>query len=537
LRKPNRAYPFLLIALLVFLIVFFGNRIATFYTDWLWFGSIGQRVVFTRIYGTRLFLFAVFGAASFLLAYLNLMLADRFSPPASVSVPGHLQLYASGNGRPVGKAMRVLSSLRRVLDLLLVLGALIFAILAGSSAQAEWDSFLRFAHPTSFGRTDPQFGHDLSYYVFTLPFVRYVQGWLLTVLLLVGTGVALLYLYQQGINKAAGQTVVLPHVRGHLSAIAALALLAKAWGYYLDRYDLMYGSGQFPGAGYTDLNVRLPMLHLSVTVAIIAALAVAVNIWKRTIALPIIAIGLFLTFSVAGVLIPGSVQRFHVMPNEATLEAPFITRAISATRAAYDLDRTRIVDFPASETLTAEQIGRNQATLSNIRLWDAGSLLETYPQEQGLRQYYVFPDVDVDRYRLQGAYRQILLAVREMSTDQLDMRAHTWPNIHLRYTHGVGAVASPAGTADPEGLPEFLLKDVPPITTVPELALTQPRIYYGIGPNPEHYVVIGTKQREFDYPAEDAAGDHENRYDGGGVFGSRHSSSSRSPRGSATAAC
>ena len=519
MRHFSRAIPVLAPLILVAFLLFFGHRIATFYTDWLWFDSVGQPSVFRRIYGARLSLFGAFGAASFFLAYLNLVLADRISPPTPVRAGGELTLYPTRTDRPLGKLVRFLLSFRRTLDLLFLMGALVFAALAGVSAQTQWEAFLRFTYPVAFGQVDPIFGKDLGYYIFTLPFLRYVQGWLLTVLIIVGLGVALIYLYQEGINSASGQTVVLPHVRGHLSALLALILLVKAWGYWFYRYDLMSKNGAFPGAGYTDIHIRLPMLYMILPLTILAALAVGINIWRRSLTLPAVAIGLWLTFSLAGAVIPAITQRLQALPNEAVLEAPYIAHAIAATRAAYDLNAVRIEDFPETEA-RQERLSRNIPMLSHTRIWGAEPLLEALPQQQGIRQYYVFPHVDVDRYHLSGAYRQVSLAVREIAPESLEGQAQTWPNLFLRFTHGFGAVVSSAEGVRPDGTPEYLLRDVPPVAAAPELALTQPRIYYGVGPGMFQYAVVRTKQPEFDYPTDNGAGGgyKENVYDGrGGV--------------------
>jgi uncharacterized protein len=519
LRRRNRTYLLAGLILLA-LLVFFGNRIATLYTEWLWFGEMNQRVVFTKVYGTRLMLFLVFGASSFLLAYINVKLADRFSPPAAIRTPDKDNLFlARSDHEPVGRVLQAISSFRPILDFLLLFGALIFGIVAGISAQTEWDSFLRFTSPVVFGRPDPVFSHDIGYYIFTLPFIRYVQGWMLTVFMLLGAGITVVYVYQQFVNSPSERTVVLPHVRAHLSALAALALLIKAWGYYLDRFDLMYGmrSG-FPGAGYTDLNVRLPLLGIIFWATILAALLVAANIRKRTFVLPILGIGSWLLLSGLGVLIPGVVQRVRVIPNEAEREGPYIARAIAATRGAYDLESVRVEPFPADGSLTADKLARNQNTLTNIRLWDTDPMLETLSQQQAGPRYYGFPRVAMDRYRIGDAYRAMYVAVREIATEGLDARAQTWSNLHLRYTHGFGAVMSSVSGVTPEGLPDFVVHDIPPESDLPGISLDQPRVYFGMGPSPSDYIVVGGGQTEFDYPDADAAGstDHVNRYDGSG---------------------
>ena len=499
------------------LLLFFGHRIATFYTDWLWFNSVGQPSVFRRMYGARLSLFWAFGGASFLLAYVNLVLADRISPPTPVRAAGQLTLYPTRTNKPLGKFFQFLLSFRRTLDLLFLVGALIFAAVAGVSAQTQWENFLRFTYPVAFGQVDPIFGKDLGYYIFTLPFFNYIQGWLMTVLIIVGIGVAVIYLYQEGINSASGQTVVLPHVRGHLSALLALILLVKAWGYWFDRYALMYSVNGFPGAGYTDIHVRLPMLYWLFPLTILAALAVGVNIWRRSLTLPLFALGLWLTFSLAGVIIPALVQRMQVLPNEGSRESPYIARAIAATRAAYDLNTVRVENFPPPQP-ALDAFQRNLSTLSRARLWDAEPLLEALPQQQGLRQYYIFPHVDIDRYSLGGTYRQVDIAAREIAPERLEGQAQTWPNHHLRFTHGFGAVVSAAEKVRSSGTPEYLLRDVPPMTEYPELTLTQPRIYYGGAVRTTQYAVVQARQPEFDFPSDNGTGAayRENVYRGAG---------------------
>jgi uncharacterized membrane protein (UPF0182 family) len=504
---------------ILLLIVFFGTNAATLYTDYLWFCEVGHRQVFLHVYGTRILLFSLFGFASFVIAGINLRLASHFSPAGGVGFGAKQVVFPRGGERPIGRGLQLLFGLRTVLNLLYLLGSVIFANIAGLTAQTQWDSFLRFMNPVPFGIRDPQFGRDMSFYIFTLPFIRYMQGWLMVILLLVGAGVMLVYLYQEGINAAAGRAHIAPHVRAHLSVIAACVFFVKAWSYYLDRFDLMYGDGLVPGAGFSDVHARLPMLNLLVGITVLVGIAIMVNAWRRTFALPLAAFAAYLAFSAAGVVIPGTVQRLQVRPNEGRQEAPYIARAIAATRHAYDVADVQVSNFPAETSLTAADLARNRATVDNIRLWDYEPLLETYPQQQGLRQYYQFPDIDVDRYRLQdGSYLQVLLSGREIAPDKLDSRAQTWPNLHLRYTHGFGAVLSPAGRTTSEGLPTYLVRDIPPVSSDPVLAIKQPRIYFGTDDEQGSYVVVNSRQAEFDYPEDTPAGpaDRENRYDGGG---------------------
>jgi len=529
------------LVVLAFVLFVGGINLATIYTDWLWFGEVGQQAVLAKMLVTRLGLFVVFGGVAFALALVNLRLAERFAPSAPAGAPrggrpnggaGDAFLFdrdgkpqrvsvAGGGGAPGERMVNLLSGARRLVQALLGLGAAVFAVLAGLSAQGRWDAFLRFRNATPFGAKDALFGRDVGFYVFQLPFLQFAQNWLLFVLLIVGAAVAGLYVFQKGIDTATGRTFVAPHVRAHLSLLAALALLVQAWGYWLDRFELTTAGGKlFTGAGYTDVHVRLPFLNLLLGVTIVAALAVLVNLWRREIRLPLIAVGAWGAASLLGAFIPGTVQATKVRPNEANLEAPYIERALTATRTAYGLDTIRVEDFPADPGLSAADLRQNEATLRNVRLWDYEPLLETYPQQQGQRQYYAFPDVDVDRYRFPGAtgYRQVWLAAREFDPDGLDARATTWPNLHLRYTHGYGVVMNPVNAVSAEGQPEFFLKDIPVASSVPGLELRQPRIYFGQAAPRGSYVVVKTRQPEFDYPNTGSAGasggERSNVYDG-----------------------
>ena len=516
MRAFARTLPIVMPLMAIALLAFFGHRIATFYTDWLWYNAVGYSGVFKRLYGARIFLFWVFGGASFFLAYINLVLADRISPPTPVAAGPALVLYPTHSNKPLGRFWRFLLSFRRALDLLFVLGALIFAALAGYTAQNQWDSFLRFTNPVSFGKIDPVFGTDIGWYVFTLPFLRYVQGWLLTILIIITIGIALLYLYQEGLNSASGLPVVLPHIRGHISALLALILLVKAWGYWFDRYDLMYRNIGFPGAGYTDIHVRLPMLYILLPLAILAAVVTSLNIWRRALTPAVLALGLWLVVSALGVLIPATVQRLGAQPNEATRESPYISRALAATRSAYELDTIEVKNFPDSGKNPLAELRRDAGLLLRTRVWDDAPLAAAFTQEQGLRQYYVFPRLEFDRYALNGSLRQVYLATREIDIEHLEGRAQTWPNRYLRFTHGYGMAISAAESVRTGGTPQFLLYDAPPVTSFPELKLKQPRIYFGMGPAMMQYTVVRTRQREFDLPQESASGFQENNYDGKG---------------------
>lgn len=519
------------------LILLFGNRTAALYTDYLWARSLGYGDLWHRLYGTRLVLLTGFGATSFLLAYLNVRLADYLSPSALVNVPPVPAVAAVqtprkpvlfgitggfGDGPPLSRTLQWLASLRPVLDRLLLGGALLFAVGAGLSAQAEWNSFLRFTHPVRWGQTDPLWNRDVGFYVFTLPWLRYVQGWLLTVFLLIGAGVTVVYVYQQGINwigehharvdaETRGKVLpgerilqpIPPPVRAHLSGLLCAVLLAKGWGYYLDRFDLMYDtSGSYlTGAGYTDVHVRLPLLAAALWIIGFAGLAALLNVWRRGFRLPLLALVVWLGFSGVGVVSPGAVQRLLVQPNEAVLEGPYLARAIAATRAGYGLDaiesrplRPAPPDLPPAPALWA-----------NVPLWESSRLLSRWERDAPMPAHERIVAVHKDRYALPGdgagrlRTRIVAIGAHEITRQDLQGTAQTWLNRHLYYTHGRGVTASLAGegtdTSDPmqAGVPPLLTAQTAPGLVAPPDAA--PPVYFGLADPDDDYALLPWSER------------------------------------------
>ena len=518
LKRSWRNYP-LILCLVLGILAFSSHRLAVVYTDWLWHVSLGTQIVFLNIYGARVFLFLSFGTASFFFAYFNVWLADRISPPASVPASGEIQLYPARGGRPAGRTLQFLFQFRRILDVLLLVGASLFAVGAGLSAQAQWDNFLRFTHPETFNILDPQFHRNIGFYVFRLPFLQYVQGWLLTITVLVGAGTAVVYTYQQGINRASGNMVMLPQVRGHLSVLVGIALLICATGHTLEQYALLTNEGRLPGADYTEVHLRLPYLQWLTGVACLAAIVSFANIWRRTIALPIVATLVWLGFVGIGLIWSPLHYHLQVVPSESLLEAPYLTRALDATHAAYNLSALTTKQWDTSKTAVGkqkpvvEQAARE--ILEQNALWDTGLLQESFVAQQGYRRFYTFPTVATDRAIIAGKQQTIQIAAREFTSLGIDPRAYTWPNLHLHYTHGYGAVVASGSNAD--GSPHLLLSGQPPVSIVPELNLTEPRLYFGSSFDLNDYAIVNSRLPEWDFGGMD--GDHETKYtEKGGTF-------------------
>ncbi|MEW6522119.1 MAG: UPF0182 family protein [Bacillota bacterium] len=459
-------------------------RGVTFYTDYLWFVDLGYRQVFVTLVLSRLRVGLMGGALFWLAVMANLWIVR-------------------GRNRQLHVVGGVLEPLRpgRVLGLA-ALGTLVVAVLLGLALAAQWPVVERFRHATPFGLNDPFFGLDIGFYVFTLPFLRLVyQFGFLTLLAALAASAAGHYLV--GSFYLYGDRITLqPRARLHLSILLASALVLKAYGYRLAMWQLLFSPrGVAFGASYTDIHAQLPALRILVVVALLAAALVMVAAFRRSIRMTLAALGLVLVSSLAvGSAYPSLVQQFQVSPNELSLEIPYMEHNIAFTRAAFGLDRITESDFPATLTLTREDIERNRETIDNIRLWDWRPLRQTYSQLQEMRLYYHFNDVDLVRYHLDGQLRSVMISARELNQAQLPAAARTWVNLHLKFTHGYGAVLSPGNEVTPEGLPAFYIRDIPPRGRA-ELSIQRPEIYFG--ELTHDYIVVKTAEKEFDYPIGD----------------------------------
>lgn len=478
-----------LIVVVVILFIIFGSSIARFYTDWLWFGEVGYTSVFLTRLLTQLVLGIIVGAFSFFFVYFNLWLARRLAPP----IP---ERYVTSQFR------RQFGRIAKIGFTVLLLGlTLAVSLIIGGTASRSWLSYQMFTHPISFGTLDPIFNRDIGFYVFKLGFLEQIYGWLLAVFILAFIGTTLVSYADKAIEFLAGTPRFMPHVKAHLSFLFSLILFAKAWGYRLDAYNLLYSPyGVVFGAGFTDVHARLLAYNVLSVVAVIAGLIALVNIYRRGIVLPLAALGVLVAASfLLGVLYPAFVQQVYVKPNEIKNESRYIRYNIGSTRKAFNLDKIIVRDFPASEILTPQDIEQNRATINSIRLWDYRPLRQTYSQLQELGPYYKIENVDVDRYVIDGYLRQVMLAARELVPPPPTTAAGSWVNQHFQYTHGYGAVMSPVNTITEEGQPEFFIEGIPPTSKV-GIEITRPQIYFG--ELTIDYVIGNSATKEFDHPAE-----------------------------------
>ena len=477
----------LLLFALLFIILSLGQAISL-YTDWLWFQEVGFTQIFTTTLTAKLLLALLSGGFFFLLVYFNIRVASR-------SLRG-MRFLDQENAIELPSPELFDPLLQR----LLLPSSLLLGLLAAPQGAGHWESLLLFFNSVPFGIKDPLFSLDIGFYVFRLPALKSLYNWLTVSLTLTLLATAFTYLLYRGVQYTRRGLSFSQRAKVHLLSLVAIFLMIKAAGYYLDGFELLYASsGAAFGAGYTDVHASFPALRLLALLALVGAALSLLQIARPGLKYLYVGLGILVLVHVVGLgLYPSFLQRFRVVPNEVAAERPFIERTIEFTRRAYGLDKVEAKEFPAEEQLSAADLKRNDLTIKNIRLWEHRPLLATYAQLQEIRTYYKFVDVDNDRYLIDGTYRQVMLSAREISHQHLPSRI--WINEHLTYTHGYGVVFGPVNQVTPEGLPEFFIKDIPPVSKA-ALKVNRPEIYYGELAN--DYVFVKTKARELDYPAGD----------------------------------
>ncbi len=486
---------------LIILSIISVSVLVSFYTDLLWFSSLGLEKILIIEIEARLLVFFVSATIFGLFAYLNLLIAKKLRHDKKAIVPGSVKLGMIA----------------------------LFSALIGSGVQSQWFTIMQFFKQVPFGITEPIFMKDISFYVFTLPFFQLLWEFAMTVAVLSLIFTALDY-FQSLISKfltqgfgqqmQGGMSVTTPvnwkkeisaiqkKAVMHLAALSSLIFALLSVQHYLNRYSIMYSEEGFVvGAGYTDVVVLLPAMKLLMVLAL--GIAVSLYFWmamnKKKMKKRFIITYLILAYVIISVLgqsvIPSVFQSLRVAPNELNLETPYIKNNIRFTRIAYGLSDVDTKKFQLSTPLTYEDVKKDSATINNIRILDYKPVTKTYQQTQEIRLYYDLDDIDIDRYNIDGRYTQVLLAPRELNTAKISPAAQTWVNMHMVYTHGYGVVMSPVNNVTEQGLPDYLIKDVPPVYTVdePSLKISRPEIYYGA--KTDDYVLVNTKEQEFDYPA------------------------------------
>jgi uncharacterized membrane protein (UPF0182 family) len=511
-RQPSGLRRIVIVALaIVFFFLLAARWIATLWTDYLWYSELEASGVWSTLTFTKLWLVIGATIVAFVVFWISLWVVDRISPRHPIPVGGPDEELLARYQEWVGpRAFTIRTAF-----------AAVFGLLIGLGAAAWWQDWLFWRNGVTWGVADPIFGSDLSRYIFALPLYRDVFGWLFQLLIVVTLVVIAAHYLNGGIKIGSPGEVTSGGVKAHISIMLALIALLKAIGYVFDKWELLYsGRGQVFGASYTDVNAQIPALNLLIFISIVSAIILLVNVWFRGWSLPAVAFGIWLVTSIGvGGIYPAMVQRFSVEPNEIGRETEFVQHNLDFTRLAYGLSDVESIEFPASSNLTAEIIEENRSTIDNIRLWDPGVLSQTYPELQNIKTYYDFADVDVDRYIIDGELTQVMISARGLS--ESDIPGSGWVNERLVYTHGLGAVLSPANNVTTDGKPDFLVQDIPPLNNsgAANLEIDQPRIYFS-DDSEDDFLIAASKEGEIDIPTGpgDTGGAETNSYDGeGGV--------------------
>src|SRR5450631_1139420 len=490
LRRRRRRF---LLILAVLVGIFFGGRTAlSYFVDVLWFGSLGFGDVFWKTLSLQWGIFAAFTAATFLILYGSFLALKRAHLP---DLPSGHTIYIGGQPLklPVEPVLR-----------LIALGvSLVIAAATGASMMVEWPTLALFWYAPSAtgGVVDPIIGKPLNFFLFALPAWQLIAGWLLTLAVIICALAVFFILITGGTRVLAGHLsryVALPW-RG-LSIAFAFLLLILAMRVYIGRFErLLDDHTIFGGVTYTDAHVTLTGMLVVCAALVLGAAIAGVNAVRVPRGRWLVAA--ILPAAVCYVAVQGVawyVSSFIVKPNELVREKPYIVYNTDLTRQAYGLNRVSQREFPAETTVDAADPANNRATLQNIRLWDWHALQDTLRQIQEIRTYYDFPDIDIDRYEIDGTTREVMLATRELNVDKLPESSHNWINEKLIYTHGYGITMNPVNGFTPEGLPTLILSNMPVQSTVRSLTVTRPEVYFGELTNTDVYVK--TRQQEFNYP-------------------------------------
>jgi uncharacterized protein len=508
---PRRRGPLVPAIAVVVVVVLLVGVAARFWTNVLWFRSVGFTTVFTTTLRAQVLLFVVTGLLVAAAVGISLSLAYRTRPIYAPVSPEQASL---------DRYREQVEPLRRAATVIL---PVVLGLIAGGAVAGRWPVYLQWRHRTSFGVRDPQFKLDVGFFVFTLPFLQLVLS-VLTATVVLSTIAAFVvhYLYG-GLRLQGGDQRTTTAARVHLSILVGLFLLLRGAGYWLDRYSLTTASHSlardFTGMTYTDVNAVLPAKLFLAVASVVVGLLVLAAIWLRSWRLPGLGAGLLVVCAiVVGGIYPAAVQRFQVKPSESSKERLYIQRNIAATRAAYGLDDVKVQQYAARTTATSGQLRDDAETVPGIRLLDPALVSDAFRQLEQVRQYYAFPDsLDVDRYTVDGKSRDTVVAVRELYQDGLADAQRNWVNDHTAYTHGFGVVAAFGNQRETDGKPRFYEGDIPPTGA---LGKYEPRIYFG-EQSPAYSIVgapTGRAPVELDYPDASATGQRNNTYSGtGGV--------------------
>lgn len=489
----------------MFVLSSFVSGIFVFISDWLWFKEVGFQGIFITSLSAKILLGFFSAAIFFLFLSANIYIAAYSKRPWVTFLPEAVS----------GQSLSI--SQLSIKKYGIIISAAI-SVLIGLVASSQWETVLKFLKAAPFNSVDPIFGKDISFYIFSLPVIGSALSFINVAIIISIAATIAIYLLRGSLNLIeiigrtlesslrkmsfplpldSGQGKSLPQARTHLAVLLSFLFLVLAVGTYFSMFRLLTNeSGAVFGAVFADVNIRIPLIWISVGAAVFASIASLY--WGRTgkIGSLFAGIAIYFIIGLSSSVIVSVVQQLIVAPNELAKETPYIMNNVNATRWAFGLNNIEEREISGGKPLTGRDIAKNNLTIKNVRLWDRGPLLSTFSQIQEIRTYYEFVSVDNDRYNINGEIRQIMLSPREMSSDSLPNK--NWINEKLTFTHGYGVAAGPVNQVSSGGLPVLFVKDLPPQTDVAELSVSRPEIYYGELTN--DYVIVKSKSKEFDYP-------------------------------------
>ncbi|MFA4918011.1 MAG: UPF0182 family protein [Thermodesulfovibrionales bacterium] len=484
----------------IFLILPLFFTVLNLYTDWLFFTETGYTSVFIKTLSAKIGTGISFGIAFLFFILVNITIANRTNfPQRDISViEGVINPFRA-------------SGIEKVIKPITIIAGVVMAVFAAQWGALRWEDVLLFKNSLDMGTNDPLLAKDIGFYLFKLPFIESLNGFAGFTLVLTIIVVAANYFLRGGIFIAERIISIDSKVKKHIGILAGLVILNIGFGFYIDTFRLLFSEhGAVFGAGYRDIHAKLFFYRILIFITPVAGIVFMAGILRGSRRLTFLPPVLVSAVYIIGIVAyPYALHKFKVAPNELALETPYIEQNIKFTRLGYNLDKIEVKPFDVDYNLSGKDIEKNDATIKNIRLWDHSPLLRTYSQLQQIRTYYKFADVDNDRYTINGEYMQVMLAPRELSYN--DLPSKTWINERLIFTHGNGLTLGPVSRISREGLPEFMIKDIPPVSQV-DLKVTRAEIYYGELSN--NYVIVKTKVPEFSYPTSE--GNVYTTYEGSG---------------------
>ncbi|MCP4051344.1 MAG: UPF0182 family protein [bacterium] len=501
----NLKYILLPFAVITLFIIFYS--VISLYPEVLWFESFGFDNIWWFVFRSKAIVFAFFAAVAYFWLVVNINIAKRVSSDyveRDVADDNPFSAFVNQFFIRVKDNFSLSPeiNIKNKVNIIVNIGLICLSVFMGLSAKVWWQEIYEFIHGALFNLSDPVFNKDISFYIFSLPLIKSIQAWLLW-LLFFSILIAGAVYFSKNILKAAFNRIPgLNRIKSHLFILLGLMLLVITVGKWLQWFDLLYSvEGIVFGAGYTDIHARLLAYRIITLLFFIESIILFIWAFRPGFKVPVYFLGGIIVVSIVlGGIYPGLVQSYIVEPNEMVKEQPYIENSIKYTRRAYNLDKIEEQPFSATNDLNYGDIKNNPAIIDNIRLWNQEPIKKTFSQLQEIRLYYEFQNIDVDRYMINNSLQQVMLSARELDSTKLTQKAQTWTNRHLVYTHGYGLCMSPVSKITKEGLPYFYVKDLPPVSSV-GISISRPEIYFG--EITSDYIIVNTKEQEFNYPKGD----------------------------------